>query len=164
MAGLARRRDSADRVQDALLDRLEELGRIQPDFDVVGWTKQLHAQTSVMHPQTATAHYKNAGLIGKDTYQADVNAFTESLPMTTLKDRKPDRSGSVVGKRILDEWYLAVDTARILHIMSKPWPCQLDNAGAFIPDDQEQVKRHFSFVYWTNVAKITATPQKKKMS
>ena len=133
MAGLARRRDSADRVQDALLDRLEELGRIQPDFDVVGWTKQLHAETSVMHPQTATAHYKNAGLIGKDTYQADVNAFTESLPMTTLKDRKPDPSGS-------------------------------DNAGAFIPDDQEQVKRHFSFVYWTNVAKITATPQQKKMS
>ena len=39
VASLASRRASADKVEDAVLDMLEDLGRIQADFDPVGWMK-----------------------------------------------------------------------------------------------------------------------------
>jgi hypothetical protein len=74
--------------------------------------------------------------------------------MTALKTDKPKKFKNVQGKKLLAEYAAQVDKARIQSILSKTFPCQLDDDDTLIPDDQTVQTRIFTYLYWTNVIKM----------
>ena len=73
--------------------------------------------------------------------------FKNSDEMKPLKATKADKSSSVSGKKLLAEWTHQVDKDRIESIMSKPFPSQLDKDDALLPDDWEEQKCLFTYLY-----------------
>ena len=126
-AGFVSRQASADRVEDAVLDRMQDLGRIQTDFDLVGWMK--------VWALCALA------LITR--------RHGSSPAPTSLRPRHPSRRPHV-------------EKAGIVHIMSTPWPCQLDKGGVSIPDNTAERQRLFSYVFWKTSTKIKNERETRK--
>ncbi len=86
VASLASRRASADKVEDAVLDMLEDLGRIQADFDPVGWMKKLRAETKGMGPGPTGARFKKAGIVSQSDFENCQTAFSSSAAMEEIND------------------------------------------------------------------------------
>ena len=118
MVSLVSRRASVDRVEDEVLDRLEEFARIHPVFDPVGWTKKLQTENKVMNTHTVLTHYNNAWIIPRVDFETVQTVFSTSTVIQTLNEKNPDKTRSVVGKKLQSTWTLTVEEVRILHITS----------------------------------------------
>ena len=130
---------SAEKVEDALLDRLEDLGQIQPDFDPLEWTKATKTEQGY-----STKGIQEHTIFGRTAFEDANTAFKTSDEMTALKTDNPKKSKSMPAKKLLAEYAALVDKARIQSILSKPFLCQLEDDGALIPDDQAEQTRTFT--------------------
>jgi len=122
-------------------DRLQEVGQIQADFDPVGWTKKLQAKASKNGKKrvVTSALDDSAWIILREDFVKAQAAFSKSAAMGELNKRKPDKPQSVAGKKLEATFTVDVEDVKISHVMSTPWPCQLDHRGVPIPDDKAQL-------------------------
>ncbi len=98
MAGRLSKRAPANKVEDALFDRLEDLGQIQPDFDPMEWTKGTKAEQGY-----SSKGIQEHTIFGRTALKDANTTFTMSDEITSIKTDKPKKSKNVPGKKPLAE-------------------------------------------------------------
>ena len=84
---------SVDKVEDVLLDRLEDLGQIQPDFDPMEWTKVTKSVQGY-----STKGIQEHTIFGRTVFEDDNTVFKTSDEMTSLKTDNPKKVPNRAGK------------------------------------------------------------------